>query len=69
LDISLLNILNFQQDVESEQQPEFAKFMKGFSLSSRADDIEFILQEESGITRHYDALVPAQITPDMFWAR
>ena len=34
-----------------------------------ADEIEYILELESGVTKHYASLVPTQLTPDLFWAR
>lgn len=49
--------------------PEFEKFLKSFSLSSKAEEIEYILELETGVTKHYEALVPEKITPDLFWAR
>ena len=56
--------------METEQVPEFAKFVKSYSLSSKADEIEYILELEHGsVTRHYEALVPAQISAELFWAR
>lgn len=55
--------------MEPEQSPEFEKFLKSFALSSKAEEIEYILQEETGVVKHYEALVPSLLTPDMFWAR
>lgn len=59
----------YAEDVDPEQLPEFEKFVKSFSLSSKADEIEYILDLESGVTKHYEALVPDQISPELFWAR
>jgi hypothetical protein len=55
--------------VETEQLPEFEKFVKSFSLSSKAEEIEYILELENGVTKHYESLVPTQISPQLFWAR
>lgn len=59
----------YSEDVKSEQQPEFQKFLKSFSLSSNATEISNILEIEEGVTKHYEALVPQFITADVFWAR
>lgn len=63
------NFSTYSEDVEPEQAPEFEKFLKSFALSSKAEEIEYILEEETGVVKHYEALVPSQLTPDMFWAR
>ena len=52
-----------------EHKPEFEKFLKTFSLSTKAEEIEYILEQECGILKHYEALVPQELTPDIFWAR
>jgi hypothetical protein len=59
----------YSEDVEPEQSPEFEKFLKSFALSSKAEEIEYILEEETGVVKHYESLVPSLLTPDMFWAR
>mmetsp|Transcript_30144 Transcript_30144/g.56031 ORF Transcript_30144/g.56031 Transcript_30144/m.56031 type:complete len:391 (-) Transcript_30144:240-1412(-) len=63
------NFSTYSEDVDPEQAPEFEKFLKSFALSSKAEEIEYILEEEAGVVKHYEALVPSQLTPDMFWAR
>lgn len=63
------NFATYAENVKEEHKPEFEKFLKSFSLSSKADEIEYILELENGIAKHYDALVPVELTPDLFWAR
>ena len=55
--------------VEEDNQKEFDKFCKSFSLSTYQADIATILDEEVDVSRYYAELVPAQIKPDQFWAR
>ncbi len=48
---------------------EFQKFRKTFNLSAYANDIGFVLDEEPEVSRFYAELVPAELTPEIFWAR
>ena len=43
--------------------------MKFFSVESKKDDIQAVLDEELDISRYYADLVPISVKPDHFWGR
>jgi hypothetical protein len=55
--------------LDEQHVKEFEKYMRQFSLSSQAADIAQLLDDEPDVSRYYAELVPAQISPDLFWAR
>ena len=59
----------YHNPVEEENKREFEKFLKTFSLSTYANEIAEILDEEVDVSRYYADLVPVHLTPDEFWAR
>lgn len=59
----------YNSPVEKKYSKEFEKFSKGFALSSYNVDIASLLDLEHDVSRYYAELVPAQIRPELFWAR
>jgi len=55
--------------LEEQHSKEFEKYSRQFSLSTQAADIAQLLDDEPDVSRYYAELVPAQISPELFWAR
>ncbi len=62
------SILDFQP-LKERRAKEFDRYKKKFTLTSHANEIAEVLDEEPEVSRFYAELVPIQITPDEFWAR
>jgi len=58
-----------ERQLERKKLKEYQNFLKTFNLGAFANDIGTVLDEEPEVSRFYAELVPAQITPEEFWAR
>ena len=59
----------FSSPIEQEFAREFNSYMKNFSLVSKKEEIQSVLDEEVDISRYYADLVPISLKPEHFWGR